>query len=147
MIKNKVFINGVDISTFGAMLIKGSYEALLTPPPVKSHITNSSRLEHGERFIPTTPLYDKREVTLQFFVEGATKDEYLTNYKRFMAAITNQQITLGVVSLNTNYKLVYSSCGSYGNYGEKKSKFVAKFTEYNPADRSVISEGSGNLLV
>lgn len=46
--ERNAFINGRNIwSTWGAELMDGALEAILTPPPVKDYIENDSRLEHG----------------------------------------------------------------------------------------------------
>ena len=68
----------IDLDTFGITLVRGWREALLTPAPVKSYVTNDSRLEHGQSVI-ATPKYakkDKRDVSISFFLEGGSEEDY-----------------------------------------------------------------------
>ena len=69
----------VDLDTFGITLIRGWREALLT----------SSRLEDGERIIahPKNVKKDKRDVSLSFFLEGSSQEDYLIKYGSFLDKI------------------------------------------------------------
>ena len=128
----------VDLDIFGITLIKGWREALLTPAPVKDYVTNDSRLEHGQSVI-ATPKYakkDKRDVSISFFLEGKTEEEYLQRYENFLNKIAySGEFCLKVPQLKRIFKLVYSQCSQFGDYGLKRGKFVLKLTEYNPDDR------------
>lgn len=128
----------VDLDTFGVTLVRGWREALLTPAPVKSYVTNDSRLEHGQAVIATSKYAkkDKRDVSLTFFLEGISQSDYLSKYEAFLAKIAySGQICMKVPCLNRVFKLVYSQCSQFGDYGLKRGKFVLKLTEYNPNDR------------
>lgn len=132
-------INGKDIwTTWGASLCKGCYEVLLTPSSMKDYIQNESRLEHGVRIIANsqTAKTTARIIQLQFFIEGNTVEEYLSRYNSFLNEITNGVFTFKVYRLNATYKLVYTDCSKYGNYGEKRGKFTLKFIEPNTKDRT-----------
>lgn len=128
----------VDLDTFGITLIRGWREALLTPAPVKEYVTNDSRLQHGQSVI-ATPKYakkDKRDVSITFFLEGKTEEEYLQRYEDFLNQIAySGEFCLKIPQLKRIFKLVYSQCSQFGDYGLKKGKFVLKLTEYNPDDR------------
>lgn len=128
----------VDLDIFGITLVKGWREALLTPAPVKDYVTNDSRLEHGQSVI-ATPKYakkDKRDVSISFFLEGKTEEEYLQRYENFLDKIAySGEFCLKVPQLKRIFKLVYSQCSQFGDYGLKRGKFVLKLTEYNPDDR------------
>lgn len=65
----------VDLDTFGITLVRGWREALLTPAPVKSYVTNDSRLEHGQSVIATSKYAkkDKREVSISFSLKVVQK--------------------------------------------------------------------------
>lgn len=131
----------VDLDTFGITLIRGWREALLTPPPIKSFVTNSSRLEDGERIIahPKNVKKDKRDVSLSFFLEGSSQEDYLIKYGSFLDKIAySGQFCLKVPVLHTVFKLVYSQCSQFGDYGLKRGKFTLKLTESNPNDRETI---------
>lgn len=127
-----------DLDNYGVTLVRGWREALLTPAPVKSYVTNDSRLEHGQSVIATSKYakIDKRDVSLSFFLEGSSQDDYLSKYEEFLNKIAySGQFCLKVPCLKRVFKLVYSQCSQFGDYGLKKGKFVLKLTEYNPNDR------------
>ena len=128
----------VDLDTFGITLVRGWREALLTPAPVKSYVTNNSRLEHGQSVIATSKYAkkDKRDVSISFFLEGNSQEDYLKKYESFLDKIAySGQFCLKVPCLRRVFKLVYSQCSQFGDYGLKKGKFTIKFTESNPNDR------------
>lgn len=136
--KGQAYINGKDIwLTWGAMLAKGTYERLLKPAPMKEFISNSSRLEHGTRVIatPETARTDERELQIQFIIEGTSESDYLEKYTSFISELEKGYIEFNVTRLNTTYKLVYTDCSSYGNYGNKMGKFTVKLREPNTKDR------------
>lgn len=131
----------VDIATFGVTLIRGWREALLTPPPIKSLITNDSRLSNGVSVIAKSEniKLDKRDLSLQFFLEGKNTVDYLSKYESFLTKIAySGQFCLKVPCLGKVYKLVYSQCSKFGDYGLKKGNFTLKLTEYNPSDREIL---------
>lgn len=131
----------VDISTFGVTLIRGWREALLTPPPIKSLITNDSRLSDGISVLARSEniKLDKRDLSLQFYLEGKDTSDYLSKYELFLSKIAySGQFCLKVPCLGKVYKLVYSQCSKFGDYGLKKGNFTLKLTEYNPNDREII---------
>lgn len=128
----------VDLDTFGITLVRGWREALLTPAPVKSYVTNNSRLEHGQSVIATSKYAkkDKRDLSISFFLEGNSQEDYLKKYESFLDKIAySGQFCLKVPCLRRVFKLVYSQCSQFGDYGLKKGKFTIKFTESNPNDR------------
>lgn len=131
----------IDLDTFGITLVRGWREALLTPAAVKSYITNDNRLEHGQSVIakPKYTKKDKRDVSITFFLKGNSQSDYLAKYKAFLDKIAySGEFCLKVPCLGTVYKLVYSQCSQFGDYGLEKGKFVLKLTEYNPSNRETI---------
>lgn len=128
----------VDLDIFGITLVKGWREALLTPAPVKDYVINDSRLEHGQSVIATQKYAkkDKRDVSISFFLEGKTEEEYLQRYEDFLNKIAySGEFCFKIPQLKRIFKLVYSQCSQFGDYGLKRGKFVLKLTEYNPDDR------------
>lgn len=133
--------NYKDLDNYGITLVRGWREALLTPAGIKSIVTNDNRLEHGTSIIANTSCIrkDKRDVTISFFLEGTSEEDYLQKYENFLNIIAySGQFCLKVPCLKRVFKLVYSSCSKYGDYGLKRSNFTLKLTEYNPNDREVI---------
>lgn len=128
----------VDLDTFGVTLVRGWREALLTPAPVKSYVTNNSRLENGQSVIATSKYAkkDKREVSISFFLEGSSEEDYLQKYEAFLDKIAySGEFFLKVPRIKRVFKLVYTQCQQFGDFGLKRGKFVLKLTEYNPNDR------------
>lgn len=131
----------VDLNSYGVTLVRGWREALLTPTGVKSFVTNDNRLDHGVSVIAKAKntKMDKRDVSISFFLEGSDESDYLQKYETFLNKIAyNGQICLKVPCLKRVFKLVYSSCSKYGDYGLKRSNFTLKLTEYNPSDRETL---------
>lgn len=147
--KNQAFIKSVneadtayvDIDTFGVTLIKGWREALLMPASVKSYVTNDSRLQDGVAIIASSEYTkkDKRDISLSFFLEGTDESDYLSKLENFLDKIAySGEICLKVPTLKCIYKLVYSQCSKFGDYGLKKGNFTLKMTENDPSDRRKI---------
>lgn len=134
--RGKAYINGADMwDTWGAVLGKGAYEALLTPAPVKEVISSKSRLEHGKQVIASNMRVDERDLTLSVFVCGKTRLDFLLKYRAFVDQISSGVIALKITDLKTTYHLSYLSCSSYGDYGQTKAKLVLKLNEPNPKNR------------
>ena len=139
--KGQAYINGKDVwVTWGVTLYSGAYEALLTPAPMKDYIISSSRLEHGKRIIAdsSNAKTDSRDVSFSVFIEGESSDDYLSKYEDFINELCSGMIELQVPKLKRTYKLVYTNCSKYGNYGTKKGKFTLKFMEANTKDRTIL---------
>lgn len=134
----KFYINGKDVFTeFGAVFMKGTYEALLKPVGMKQFITNNSRLEHGVRYVANanTAKTNERNIQLSLFISGSSELDYLSKVAALMNELENGSFTLKVTDLGYVYHLVYSDCASYGDYGRKRGKFTLKLIEPNTKDR------------
>lgn len=133
--------NYVDLDNYGITLVRGWREALLTPASVKDFVTNDNRLSHGVSVLakPKYTKIDKRDISISFFLEGSNESDYLQKYEDFLNKIAyNGQFCLKVPCLKKVFKLVYSSCSKYGDYGLKKSNFTLKLTEHNPNNREAL---------
>lgn len=138
LIRNIAKINDTDIADLGAMLVKGAYEELLTPPAMKQYITNESRLVNGSRYVATaeTARTTSRTVSLQFFIVGTDRTDYIRKLQTFMDLISKfGQINFQVTALGCIYKLVYTKCSSYGNFGKNRGKFTVQFVEPDTSNR------------
>ena len=128
----------VDLNEFGVTLIRGWREALLTPAPVKSYVSNDSRLEHGISMVATADCAkaNQREIDLPMFLEGETEDDYLDKLEKLFDKIAySGEICMKVPVLKRVFKFVYSQCTKFGDYGLKKGNFTLKLVEPNPKDR------------
>lgn len=135
MTKNAT-INGKPLSTWGARLLSGTIEALLTPAPMKEYIKNESRLEHGERVITANAKVASRELSIPVLIEGKNRADFLSKYMSFVNELYKGNIALRIPALGKSYSLIYISCGKYGSYGECRAKLMVKFHEPIPVQNS-----------
>ena len=125
--------------TYGVTLTRGWREALLKPAAVKDYSKNDSRLEDGIRIIAKKEYAKKKErdIQLPFILEAESETQYLANYEKFLNDIAySGMIYLKVPVMNKVFKLVYTDCQKFGDFGLKKGNFTLKLTEPNPADRN-----------
>lgn len=130
-------------SEYGVTLTRGWREALLKPASVKDYTKNDSRLEDGIRVIASSTYAKKKErdVQISCILQGDTESDYLTKYEKFLSDIAySGMIYLKVPVLNRIFKLVYTDCQKFGDFGLKRGNFTLKFTEPNPADRDTIGD-------
>lgn len=132
-----------DLGEYGVTLTRGWREALLKPASVKDYTKNDSRLENGIRMVAASK-YTKlkeREIQINCIIEGSSESDYLSKYRSFLNAIAyGGMIYLKVPILNRIYKLVYTDCSKFGDFGLKKGNFTLKFTEPDPSDMETITE-------
>ena len=126
---------------FGVRLLRGGYEALLTPSPMKDYVTNQSRLEHGTRYIAngSNSKIQARNIGINVILEGSNYDDYLSKYENFLNFFASGMIYLRVTRLKRRFKLVYTGCSSFTFYSYKKATFTVEFIEPNPKDRATLS--------
>ena len=137
--KGQAYINDKDIyTTWGGVLAKGTYEALLKPAPNKTLIQNKSRLEDGKRVLINNPKLDERDVIISIWISGTNQSDYLAKYKDFTEEIASDIIRLKVPALGMIFKLIYMNCSNYGDYGLMRGKLTLKLNEPNPMDREVL---------
>lgn len=130
-------INGKALSVFGAYLMSGAIEALLTPAPIKKPIENDSPIADGKAILWGNRAYiDERSVSISIFINGASQSDYLTKYEAFVAELQKGEVVLYVPIISKTFRLIYDGCSKYGDYGIQRGKFVVKFRESNPANRS-----------
>lgn len=135
--KGELFINGKDAyETWGMSLSDGAVSELLTPPPMKENIINSSRLEHGSRVLVNNPKIEARNLTLELHFVANNKDDFFTKYKSFC-----NELSSGIIDIKTKYsddvyKCIYESCSQFSQFCFGIAKFALKLVEPNPTDRS-----------
>ena len=124
--------------TYGVTLTRGWREALLKPAAVKDYSKNDSRLEDGIRIIAKKEYAKKKErdIQLSFLLEAESETQYLANYEKFLNDIAySGMIYLKIPVMKKVFKVVYTDCQKFGDFGLKKGNFTLKLTEPNPADR------------
>lgn len=136
----ELFINDKDAyTTWGITMDDTSLSALMTPPPQKNLIENSSRLEHGKRVISSNPKKDERNITLFLNLTARDKDTFFERYDSFC-----NELATGMLRIRTKYqpsveyKTLYLSCNQFSQFMQGIAKFSLKLCEPNPDDRTKI---------
>ena len=133
----QLYINGDDAyTTYGVSLADGAKAVLMQPVALKERVTNSSRLEHGKRYINLGLKKESREITLEMHMVSSSWSDYLTKYAAWNALLMG-----GTLNISTSwqsgvvYKCLYLSCSQFAEYGGL-AKFALRLVEPNPNDRS-----------
>lgn len=125
---------------YGVTLCGGTLESLLTPAPMKSYITNTSRLEHGIHVAGTSRV-DKRDVTVTVSIEGATASQCIARQKAFATLIQSGEVIMKIGNANLGdevFHLYYTSSSSYSTgISRTICKMAIKFSEPNPKNRTL----------
>lgn len=140
--KGEFYINGKDAYTeWGISMDTSSLSALMTPPPMKDFVENTSRLQHGKRMVTTNPKVDERNITLTFNLTAKTKELFFSRYSSFC-----EELKKGTLAITTKYqddvvyKTVYQSCTQFTQFMQGIAKYSLKLTEPNPEDRTATTE-------
>lgn len=129
----EVQLNDKDLSSYGAMMLTGSYNSLLSPAPLKEWVANDPINSDGvEYMVPKKPLVAERTVDLIFGITGKDKEDFIDKYNRFLSVIQGGIIKLYVPDIGKNYHLKYEQCTSFDHYHLRSCKLAIKFTEPNP---------------
>lgn len=130
-------INGKETrSTWGVVFGEGSLSALQTPPPLKQSITNDSRLMNGKEHLRINKVAD-RDVSLTFWLCASSYEEYTERLTEFIKELTETQTVLeSKFEPGIKYRLDYCSCTQYKSFNGTMAKFIIKFNEPNPTNRS-----------
>lgn len=137
--KGELTINGKDAyMEWGVSMGEGFLDVIEAPLPMKAFVESSSRLEHGKTIITETARMDSREITLTFYIKGASADDYRIRMNQFVNELYKGTLRLSIpVRSDEVYKLVY--LGKSITYKVSRdstfSKFSARFCEPNPVDR------------
>ena len=138
-----VIINDIDaFERYGINLEDGALSTLMTPPPMKEFVENSSRLQHGKRMMVLTPKYDEREITLPFHLIAKSKEEFFQKYKLFCEEVLapGSFVLKTRFQPNVEYHLVYLSCTQFRQFIREMAVFSLKVCEPDPTNRSEIEE-------
>lgn len=135
----ELFINNKDAyTTWGISMDNTSLSTLMTPPPLKEFIENSSRFEHGKRVITSNAKKDERNLTLQINLTAHNEQEFFSRYLSFC-----NELATGVLNIRTKYqptvvyKTIYLSCSQFSQFMRGIGKFSLKLCEPNPSDRDI----------
>lgn len=139
---DELYINDKDAYTYWRIgFEEGALANLMTPPPNKDYITNSSRLEHGTRYITSNAKVASRDVMIMFHIAADSKAELLQRFASFCDELKTGDLVIHDKKYTGNYyRCVYTSCTSYTqNLMGGIAKFSLKVREKDPTDRGPIS--------
>jgi len=132
-----LYINGNDAwGTYRVAMGEGFIQTLLTPAGNKDFIENESRLENGKRVVFNNPKVASRDLTLTFNIHGDTQEEYMLNYKAFVAVLQQGKVVLRVLDLDMTFTLVHKRSSSFAlDRNRLNSRLSVKFEEPDPTSR------------
>ena len=124
-------------ATFGLSLSDGALNALLTPPAMKTFVSNKSRLEAGTRYVVTNAYADERTVTLPCHIIAADAAAFRTRFNALVALLERGRVAIKT-SLNSGvvYNLLYQSMTQFSQL-DGLALFSIKFIEPNPDNRTL----------
>lgn len=147
MTNDLVFIvNGVEVDAynyFGVRMHTGFVNALFAPRTAKQLVSNTSRMQHGKRFLipmrdnKADRKYEARDVTLNFTIDENGKS-YSQNRDAFFKYLEESDVVrIKIPSRSSEtFKLTYISSASFAeNYWGTFGSVAVKFVEQNPNDR------------
>lgn len=134
-----ITINNKLLSDYGAEMLAGSYNSLLKPAQLKPWVSNEPVNGNGVQYIiPKTGeiFVAERQVDLIFSVIGDTKEEFLSNYRNFIALLQSGELDFYIPDLGRHYYLKYENCTSFDHIALLACKVAVKFSEPNPKKES-----------
>ena len=133
-----LFINNKDAYTeWGVGLENGGLSNLMTPPPSKAYIENSSRLLDGKQILPAPIKLKDRDVSLTFHLVASGYEDFTLRLESFMSELRS-----GTIELRTKYqpgiiyRLYYQSSTQFSQIRGCLGKFIIKFNEPDPSHRT-----------
>lgn len=135
--------------TWGINIEDGAVTNLMTPPGLKELVKNSSRLEHGKRYvIPSTglavPKYEERSIDIPLHLISRNTDDYFRKYKLFcdMVLVRGQFALWSKYIPHSIFRLVYQSCSNFNQAWRQMSLLTLKCNEPDPTDTETGEEGT-----
>lgn len=145
IIKGLLQINGRDVfEEYGAFLCHDkqnrntNYSELLKPPKMKTYTSVDFREEDGEK-LPAVllPRVEARDLTLQFAIVGASREDFLARYDKFLGMLRSGWLEFFLPDIGRTFRLYYKECSGYKQLTPLSArqvggKFTVKFREPHP---------------
>jgi hypothetical protein len=106
----KWYLNGSDLyTTYGAAIMKGSYNDLLLPPTPRKRLEYEFLDQNGLTVDTTSPLkYQAKRFKMQFALKASSDTQFWTRYNALFTALAiSGTVTLQIVDLNKTFTLLY----------------------------------------
>lgn len=137
----QLYINGRDaFIAWGVALDTQSLSALMAPASVKEVPFNSSRLQHGKRYVDNDIVrIDERNLTLTLNLTAKDETSFFESYKAFVSFLhENPNFTLRTTfQPDIYYRLRYISCSTFSQFMRGIASFALKLVEPDPSNRDV----------
>lgn len=142
----RLYINGKLASAQGIILGQGSVAALRQHGGLKEWPSNENAGINGKRVLPGfTPKAAARDVQLTLGLQAASFAQFIERYNKFVNTLEAGAVDLRIDTSTDNgttwttgetYHLLYMSCAQYSEFNGRLAKFIAKFNEPNPKNRT-----------
>ena len=146
----KVLVNGTDIwKEYGAFLVekkrgdRNNLKAIMAPSKTKSHVAVDIREEDGEKYSSVLDVRNQaRDVKLMFALYADTRDEWLSQYRSFIAFLKQGDdgwLDIRFPDLDMTLHVFYKEGSDYEpltylwQAGKQASWFYVTFREPKPA--------------
>lgn len=142
MISGELFINGVDVATYGFQPTSGWFCSLIAPAPAKEYIVSKSRLADGSKYLaPNNEVReDERTFTLPLGYEkpNGTRAQMYAALASLVEVLKNNggRLVLTTPYLpNVTFKVYYKNITQLQEMNGHMALFALSLVESNPADR------------
>lgn len=135
-----VLINGKDAYVeYGINFEDGAIANLMTPPSLKDIVSNSSRLQHGRRYVVGEPKYEERALDLPFHLIAEDSEDFFIKYNKFCKdVLAKGEFTLRSILIpDREFRLIYNSCSSFSETMREMALFNLKVTEPDPTNNYI----------
>lgn len=146
----KVLINGTDIwKEYGVFLVekkrgdRNNLKAIMAPSKTKTHVAVDIREEDGEKYSSVLDVKNQaRDVRLYFALYAETREEWLSQYRRFIAMLKQGDegwLDINFPDLDLTLHVFYKESSDYEpltylwQAGIQASRFYVTFREPKPA--------------
>ncbi len=103
-------INDTDIyATYGAAILRGSYNELLAPPKPRKRLEHEYTDQNGVSVDTATPLtYEPKRFNIKIGIYAKSTYQFWTNYNALIAAMAKPgTFSLYIADLGRSYELIY----------------------------------------
>lgn len=102
-------LDGVDMSRFGAYILRGSHNDLRKAPQVKQNLTINTKNSAGVNYDAEEVYFKPKDVTLNVLIKTSTVAEFWERYNALFAALLKPEVRkFYVKETNAEYECFYS---------------------------------------
>lgn len=136
--KGSVIINNKDVADFGAFILRGGDNDLLTMPERKQPKMTSWYEYDGIDADLTEVFFNERKLKIDFYLSADNAAYYKSRVKGFYDLITGGSITMYSREFDRSFTFRYLTCPEFehkgGLYkaGDKRGKFTVEFSMDDP---------------